>query len=91
MDSVGPNLTRNREIDEKRRAHLEILPRVLYQSSQFGPLDIQRQTETKSLKSINCEQLENQISALNKDVNLVDCAALKATLLAGGRGVRESP
>ena len=32
-----------------------------------------------------------KINALNKDVNLVDCTALKATLLAGGRGVRESP
>ena len=35
--------------------------------------------------------VKTKISALNKDVNLVDCAALKATLLAGGRGVRESP
>ena len=35
--------------------------------------------------------VKTKISALNEDVNLVDCAYLKATLLAGGRGVRESP
>ena len=34
---------------------------------------------------------KTKISALNKDVDLVDCAALKATLLAGGRGAPESP
>ena len=31
--------------------------------------------------------VKTKISALNEDVNLVDCAALKATLLTGGRGV----
>ena len=42
-------------------------------------------------KKISLCPVKTKISALNKDVNLVDCAALKATLLAGGRGVRESP
>ena len=32
-----------------------------------------------------------KLNALNNDVNLVDCPALNATLLAGGRGVRVSP
>ena len=46
---------------------------------------------TFSEDAVSLCPVKTKISALNKDVNLVDCAALKATLLAGGRGVRESP